>query len=65
MFGENIVYEESEQPDFILKYGENFKHGVEITELYYDGTSARIKNGRYIKELLEEKSIGTKMIRKN
>lgn len=55
MFGEDIVYEESEQPDFILKYGENVKHGVEITELYYDGTSARIKNGRYIKELLEEK----------
>lgn len=55
VFGENIVYEESEQPDFILKYGENVKHGVEITELYYDGTSARIKNERYIKELLEEK----------
>ena len=55
VFGENIAYEESEQPDFILKYGENIKHGVEITELYYDGTSARIKNGRYIKELLEEK----------
>lgn len=55
VFGENIVYEESEQPDFIIQYGENVKHGVEITELYYDGTSARIKNGRYIKELLEEK----------
>lgn len=55
VFGENIVYEESEQPDFILKYEENVKHGVEITELYYDGTSARIKNGRYIKELLEKK----------
>lgn len=55
VFGENIVYEESEQPDFIIQYGENVKHGVEITELYYDGTSARIKNGRYIKELLEGK----------
>lgn len=54
VFGENIVCEESEQPDFILKYGENVKYGVEITELYYDGTSARIKKGRYIKALLEE-----------
>lgn len=55
VFGENIDYEESEQPDFILKYGENVKHGVEITELYYDGVSARIKNERYIQELLEER----------
>lgn len=55
VFGENIEYEECEQPDFILKYGENIKYGVEITELYFDGTSARIKNGKYIKELLEEK----------
>lgn len=55
IFGDNILYEESEQPDFILKYGKNIKHGVEITELYYDNTSARIKKGRYIKELLDEK----------
>ena len=55
VFGENISYEECEQPDFILEYGKNVKYGVEITELYYDGTSARIKNGKYVKELLEEK----------
>ena len=55
VFGENIVYEESEQPDFILKHGENIQHGVEITELYYDGTSARIKNEKYIKELFEKR----------
>lgn len=55
VFGENVLAEESEQPDFILKYGENIKHGVEITELYYDCTSARIKNKRYILELLKGK----------
>lgn len=52
VFGNEIEYEESEQPDFILKTGSNNEHGVEITELYYDGTSARIKNGRYINDLL-------------
>lgn len=55
VFGEDVSYEECEQPDFILEYGENVKYGVEITELYYDGTSARIKNGKYVKGLLEEK----------
>lgn len=54
VFGRNIVFEESEKPDFILKFGENVKYGVEITELYYDETSARIKQERYIKELLEK-----------
>ena len=55
VFGDNIVCEENEQPDFILNYGSNVRHGVEITELNYDGTSARINNKRYIKELLERK----------
>ena len=64
VFGDNIVCEENEQPDFILNYGSNVRHGVEITELYYDGTSARINNKRYIKELLERKNIGIKMIRR-
>ena len=54
VFGENVVCEEREQPDFILRYGKEIQYGVEITELYYDGTSARIKNGTYVKELLEE-----------
>lgn len=52
VFGAEITFEESEQPDFILKYGVGLEHGVEITELYYDGTSARIKNGTYLNELL-------------
>lgn len=56
VFGAEIVYEESEQPDFILKYGENIRHGVEISELYYDGTSARLKKEKYIKDLLRRKN---------
>lgn len=55
VFGNTISFEESEQPDFILKYGSNIEHGVEITELYYDGTSARLKNGEYVKQLILEK----------
>ena len=35
--------QESEQPDFII-IGDNEKFGVEITEYYYNESSARIKN---------------------
>lgn len=52
VFGEEVTFEQSEQPDFIVKYGTDIEHGVEITELYYDGTSARIKNGAYLNELI-------------
>ena len=48
----------SEQPDFILKYDASsigkIDVGVEITELYFDGTSARLKNkNNYAYEILE------------
>ncbi|EOX4810788.1 hypothetical protein ACI0E8_004452, partial [Vibrio alginolyticus] len=48
----------SEQPDFILKYDASsigkVDVGVEITELYFDGTSARLKNkDNYVYEILE------------
>lgn len=57
IFRDNLVpIEECEQPDFILRYGENNIVGVEITELYYDGTSARLKNKEgYVKDLIENK----------
>ena len=45
---------ESEKPDFILTYNAVIKFGIEITELYYDGTSARLKKATYINQLLQE-----------
>lgn len=33
-----------EKPDFILQRGNEEKFGVEVTELYYNETSARLKN---------------------
>lgn len=48
------IIQESEQPDFVLTYNNGNKFGVEITELYYDGTSARLKKGKYIEQLLQE-----------
>ena len=55
IFGGKVSFRESEQPDFILEYGKGVEYGVEITELFYNGTSARLKNGKYINELLTEK----------
>ncbi|MHC6181052.1 hypothetical protein ACYUJ6_14595 [Clostridium sp. JNZ X4-2] len=44
VFGNSVpMIQESEQPDFILSYNADIKFGVEVTELYYDGTSARLK----------------------
>ncbi|OBR92660.1 hypothetical protein CLRAG_23660 [Clostridium ragsdalei P11] len=48
------IIQESEQPDLILKYNADIKFGIEITELYYDGTSARLKKGEYINQLLQK-----------
>lgn len=48
------MIQESEQPDFILEYNADIKFGIEITELYYDGTSARLKKGKYVNQLLQE-----------
>lgn len=48
------MIQESEQPDFILNYNQYTKFGVEVTDLYYDGTSARLKKGGYINQLLQE-----------
>ena len=48
------MIQESEQPDFILTYNAVIKFGIEITELYYDGTSARLKKAPYINQLLQE-----------
>lgn len=44
-----------EKPDFVLQRGSEEKFGVELTELYYDGTSARLKNK---KNYLEDIRIG-------
>lgn len=48
------MIQESEQPDFVLNYGDNTKFGVEVTDLYYEGTSARLKKVEYINQLLQE-----------
>lgn len=41
-----------EKPDFVLQRGSEEKFGVEVTELYYDGTSARIKNRKnYLEDI--------------
>lgn len=64
IFGEKVDFTESEQPDFILKYGKDIEYGVEITELFYDGTSARLKNSKYINDLLVKKQYWHKEDRK-
>lgn len=41
-----------EKPDFVLQRGNEEKFGVEVTELYYDGTSARLKNRKnYLEDI--------------
>lgn len=53
---EGVEIEKSEQPDFLLKYSTGNIIGVEITELYFDGTSARINNvGGYVSNLINHK----------
>ncbi len=64
IFGEKVNFRESEQPDFILEYGKGIEYGVEITELFYNGTSARLKNDKYINDLLVENKYWHKEDRK-
>ncbi|MDO8329121.1 MAG: hypothetical protein Q7T36_01455 [Fluviicoccus sp.] len=60
--GRQCKITKTEQPDFILNYkgamiGE-VAVGIEITELYYDATSARLNNKKgYIRDLLEGQNI--------
>ena len=48
--------QESEQPDFVLKNkNNNEKFGVEVTELYHNESSARLKNyPGYFEKILEK-----------
>lgn len=64
IFGDKVNFRESEQPDFILEYGKGIEYGVEITELFYNGTSARLKNDKYINDLLVENKYWHKEDRK-
>ena len=40
--------ESQEKPDFILKKNNRIEFGVEVTELYFDETSARLKKEKSI-----------------
>lgn len=58
--GKQCEIVKSEQPDFILKF-QSVSVGVEITELYFDSTSARLKNKQgYIKDLVEKNKFAHK-----
>lgn len=53
---DEIEFEKSEQPDFILKYKTGNIIGAEVTELYFDETSARLKNvDGYVSNLINNK----------
>jgi len=57
IFKENDTFKVNtcEQPDFLLKYNNGNTFGVEITELYYDQTSARLNNKEgYVRDLIEK-----------
>ena len=53
---DNLTIESTESPDFIIESGFD-KFGVEITEYYYNESSARLKNYEgYSEKILKSKS---------
>lgn len=65
-YEESIKIDKTEQPDFIITYDTGNIIGVEITELFYDGTSARLKNiDGYVKDIIQNENYRHKKDREN
>jgi hypothetical protein len=62
-----IIIQEYDKPDFKLKYKDyKYYFGVEVTEFYFDETSARLRNvSAYLDDLLTDKKFLHKKDRRN